>query len=277
MAKIYGSAGEHCARSSVAAFRKMFLMIVAAIAGLAFAQGVITTLLLARIWSVPFAVLGVAGFAAICWTSRYFDKRLDAYETARLNQRKGALGEWEVAAELEVLSDQFRIFHNVNTRSGNLDHLVVGPTGLFAIETKNWTGLITATPKGELMRNGRTATASHVAQFVCRAMKVREQVISLTHRDDFRIRAVMVFPKASIDALYGSTGKAHCVRLSKLRDYIEDPKFSAKLSKERVDELTRALQGISCMDVDFADTPAAGVKRTPSSPLVTNTAIVPST
>jgi hypothetical protein len=85
----------------------------------------------------------------------------------------------------------------------------------------------------------------------------------------------MVFPKAYVEAPYGTTGKVHCVRLHRLRDYIEDAKFSAKLTNVQTDQLARALQGIAAMDVDFAEAPTAAVKRTPSDPVITTVAAQP--
>jgi hypothetical protein len=52
--------------------------------------------------------------------------------------RRGLLGEQAVAEQLQPLfADGYRIFHDV-TGSGkwNIDHVVVGPAGVFAIETK---------------------------------------------------------------------------------------------------------------------------------------------
>jgi hypothetical protein len=260
MAKIFGAAGEHAARQSVIAFKKMFLTLTGGVAALTLCLGVVWTLLLTKHSDFLVMLLVLVAFAlAVFLICRQLSRRIDKFETERMSWRMGALGECQVAAELVHLSNDFTVFNNVNTQRGNLDHVAIGPTGLFAIETKNWSGLIEPTAEGELMKNRKPATAPHVRNFVSRAMAVREQIMALTHRDDFRIRAVMVFPKAHIDARYGSTGKAHCVRLNKLREYIEDSKFSAKFSKERVDELTRAMQGVACMDVDFGDSTTPSV------------------
>jgi|GEM_PF-427507 len=273
MAQVYGVAGEHSAQRSVAAFKKTILTLLGVIAALCVGEGVLAAVLFLRTTSIPWSVMAAMLLIAICWASRYAMRRVEEFEKQRLSYRAGFLGEYEVAIELEGLSDQFTVFNNVNTKRGNLDHVVVGPTGLFAIETKNWTGLISATADGELKRNGKDATAPHVRKFLSRAMMVREQAMVLTRSDDFYIRAVMVFPKAHVEAPYGSTGKVHCVRLNRLRDYIDDPRFSAKLSKERVDELIRALQGIACMDVDFSDTATAGVTRIPKGHAVLDATI----
>ncbi len=66
-------------------------------------------------------------------------------------EARGAVGELAVAAELQGLSNDFFVFHDVRlhaaselrfdgkpVKSAQVDHLVVGPTGVFLIETKSW-------------------------------------------------------------------------------------------------------------------------------------------
>jgi hypothetical protein len=115
------------------------------------------------------------------------------------------------------LSNKYVVFNDVNTKQGNFDHLVVGPTGLFAIETKNWRGVVNADANGGLKRNG-TSTVD-VRSFIRRTMTLRDQIIALTHSNGLYVRAVMVFPKARVDARFGDTGKVHCIRFDQLRDY----------------------------------------------------------
>src|SRR5690606_17037137 len=52
--------------------------------------------------------------------------------------RLGLLGEQSVAEQLQSLwTDGYRIFHDVpGDGEWNVDHVVVGPAGVFAIETK---------------------------------------------------------------------------------------------------------------------------------------------
>lgn len=256
MAITFGAPGEHAARQSVKTFKKMFLTVTGVIGLLCLSEGLVFSMLLMTRGNslILTAIAGAFAVVAIA-TCRVYSRRLEAHETERMAWRMGAIGECAVAAELNRLSDKFTIFNNINTIRGNLDHVVVGPTGLFAIETKNWTGLIAAAPGGELTRNGHAATKPHVRKFMGRAMMMREQFVALTHSDKYFVRAVMVFPKAHVDARWGATGKVHCVRLNRLCDYIEDPKFSAKLSGKQTEQLVRALQGIASMDMDFAVSP----------------------
>jgi hypothetical protein len=184
-------------------------------------------------WLLLPAIVG--GF--LLWLVHYTSRRVDKHETDRLSWRKGALGEYEVGAELERLSDAFFIFNDVNTRHGNFDHVVVGPTGLFAIETKNWNGLIGADASDELRKNGRDASSPHVRKFLRRSMVLRDQIVALTHSNGLYVRCVMVFPKAHIEAKFGDTGKVHCIGVDQLRDYIDNAKFSQKFTSSRIDEL----------------------------------------
>ena len=56
--------------------------------------------------------------------------------------RKGWEGEQRVAWELSGLSDEFVLLNDVMLPGGrgNIDHILVGPTGVFVFETKNYSG-----------------------------------------------------------------------------------------------------------------------------------------
>lgn len=73
----------------------------------------------------------------------------------RLN-RLGLLGEQSVAEQLQgLLAEGFRVFHDVpGGGKWNVDHVVVGPSGVFAIETKSRT-----------KRPGRAGERDHEAVF----------------------------------------------------------------------------------------------------------------
>lgn len=58
--------------------------------------------------------------------------------------RTGSRGESSVLSELEKLGDDYRVLNGivVPPNRGDTDHIVVGPNGLFVIETKNYAGII---------------------------------------------------------------------------------------------------------------------------------------
>jgi hypothetical protein len=76
------------------------------------------------------------------------------YSRDRLgNYLKGARGEEAVARALDRLPADWHVFHGValdntplSTGGGaDIDHVVIAPNAIFVIETKNWSGAITAT------------------------------------------------------------------------------------------------------------------------------------
>jgi hypothetical protein len=77
-------------------------------------------------------------------------------EQARTWQR-GAHGERHTARLLDRLThDGFVVFHDLavpgNTRA-NVDHLVIGPTGVFVIDSKQWTGSVHQSADGLAWHN----------------------------------------------------------------------------------------------------------------------------
>jgi cell division protein FtsW (lipid II flippase) len=72
--------------------------------------------------------------AGVCATA-YF--RLRPLIHALACYRLGFHGERYVAEELnELMAEGFRVFHDVPFESYNMDHVLVGPTGIFVVETK---------------------------------------------------------------------------------------------------------------------------------------------
>jgi|GEM_PF-890324 len=88
---------------------------------------------------------------------------------------RGSEGEGAVERELEKLPQGFFIFHDISTGRGNVDHLVVGPTGIFTIETKRWKG----SPKvkdGYLYVGGQSCYKP-LNQAFAEAMAIRDYLI----------------------------------------------------------------------------------------------------
>jgi hypothetical protein len=72
---------------------------------------------------------------------------------------RGAEGEEATAVELAALpAESWTVFHDLRwpgRRFANVDHMVVGPPGVFVIDSKNWSGTISV--RGNVLRqNGRS-------------------------------------------------------------------------------------------------------------------------
>ena len=89
---------------------------------------------------------------------RLLEKVVDA-RTDERSWRRGAEGEEAVARRLERLPNPWAVVHDltVGSRGANLDHLVLGPAGIFVLNTKNLTGRLTVYEHCVLQNGHKTA------------------------------------------------------------------------------------------------------------------------
>lgn len=88
---------------------------------------------------------------------------------------KGALGERDVALALDALGPEYTVLHAVpvGRRATDIDHVVVGPTGVFSINTKKHSGQ-------DVWVGGRTFTVNgQRTQHVHRSLAEGEQATTL--------------------------------------------------------------------------------------------------
>jgi hypothetical protein len=81
--------------------------------------------------------------------------------------RRGASGERPTGWWLGRLPSGWHAFHDVPVGDANIDHLLIGPAGVFTINTRNLTGKVWVGPKSILHNRRRTdflPTASAVAR-----------------------------------------------------------------------------------------------------------------
>ena len=71
---------------------------------------------------------------------------VDRYATPTIDRwRRGAQGEEHVGAIINALrEDGWYAIHDVSVGHGNIDHILIGPAGIFTIETKSHHGRINA-------------------------------------------------------------------------------------------------------------------------------------
>lgn len=105
--------------------------------------------------------IALAVFLAAC---------MNGVERKLADFNKGAQGEEAVARELGFLSSDYRVFNCIESgreallpSNGDYDHVVIGPTGVFLIETKNWSGTITL-ENSVILYNGRKPDRPPMAQ-----------------------------------------------------------------------------------------------------------------
>jgi hypothetical protein len=166
-------------------------------------------------------------------------------------QMAGWLGELKVAATLErELPDSFVIVNGLllPRGAGDIDHIVVGPTGVFLLETKTMAGRITCAPDGAWRRTrtgrGGTAYAAFIgdpaAQVERNIRTLRSTVASragrLARDTQLWIEGLIVFahPDAELEA---DQSRVCAVRLADLAQLIASHTPRRALKPREVDQL----------------------------------------
>ena len=156
MAKIHGVAGEWArVKGTVAGLWPLFLGVF--FAGFACALTLssplvaVTLLVASLVWVIVSLMRGLRH------VERFF---------------KGARGEEKVAGILRSLPDPYHVFNDFATGRAHVDHVVVGPGGVFAVETKSWRGGVTV-EDGRILLDGQMPSRDPLAQTLREAELVR--------------------------------------------------------------------------------------------------------
>jgi Ca2+/Na+ antiporter len=252
MARVLGEAARYVTRQSVKKYQREFVVINLASYFLAFIIGLWLGLSLTKhayLWMwITIFILALILFLTIQFTNSVTDK----LERKRISYRKGATGEAVVGYILGWLPEDYVVIHGLKPKPnyGDVDHIVIGPTGVYAIDTKNWKGVITADDKGELLLNGKPQKPAAKNLFRT-IMSIKGNIKFLSGLDPY-IRGILAFPAARVEARWGSTGPVHCVSDEQLYDYIVETKKRKKLARQDIESISQAFLALARMDKDFA-------------------------
>lgn len=141
-------------------------------------------------WLYSFVLLIAVGF---------FIYRLLRLRSELLRLRLAKQGERAVGQLLDTLrADGYQVFHDVLGKDFNLDHVLIGPGGVFTVETKTWSKPAKGSPEvlfdGEAIRvGGLEPDRNPVIQARAQAGWLRS-VLSESTGHDFAVLPVVVFP-----------------------------------------------------------------------------------
>lgn len=151
-------------------------------------------------WLVTLVAIGVFGFVSL----RFFRLR------PRIRAlRQGAEGERAVGQFLDRLrGDGYQVFHDVLGEGFNLDHVVIGPAGVFSVETKTWSKPVRGDARisydGELLVAGsRAPDRDPLIQAKAQAGWLAALLAESTGRR-LAVQPVVVFPGWYVEAAPGS-------------------------------------------------------------------------
>jgi hypothetical protein len=144
--------------------------------------------------SVPVVMTLVAAVVGIVGTIR----GCSAWKQAK-NLRLGMRGEMSVGQRLEELRALgYRVFHDIPQKGFNIDHVLIGPGGVFVIETKTISKPAArdarVTYDGErILIDGHERDRDPIAQVQACADRIGEILLRATNRQP-PIRQVVLFP-----------------------------------------------------------------------------------
>ena len=251
MAKVLGEAARYVTGQSLKKYRQQFVTLFLAAYCFALVLGFFFGFGLHRhpyLGIAIFILIVGLGLLALLLVNRITNN----LETQRLDFRKGATGEALVGFLLEGLPDDYMVIHGLklNPRSGDIDHIVVGPSGVYAIDTKNWRGVITADGKGELLLNGKPPDKPAIRNLTRSIMNIKDEIKFRSTLNPY-IHALLVFPAARVEAKWGQTESVHCVRADQLYKYITEKKKGKGLKKKEIDAISEAFLALTRIDKDF--------------------------
>jgi len=87
----------------------------------------------------------------------------------------GARGEERVSRLLSELPPGYHVFNDYRAGAMHVDHVVVGPAGVFAVETKCWRGKVTV-EDGHILVDGRLPSRPPLSQALREAACVRDKL-----------------------------------------------------------------------------------------------------
>ena len=167
MAQIHGVAGEWArVKGTVAGLWPLFLGV--------FAAGFSVALFF--VLPLTAASLLVASLLWIIWSLVQGMRRVERFF-------KGARGEERVSGILETLPDGYHVFNDFVACGKHVDHVVVGPGGVFAVETKFWRGKVTV-EEGRILLDGQLPDRSPVMQASREAVLVRNALSAAEWKGD---------------------------------------------------------------------------------------------
>ena len=119
-------------------------------------------------WGAGVALFYVVSIKSLEEAGLKLKKRISHADT-------GAKAEQAVAEALHELPDDYYVFHDLEFPGFNIDHVVLGPNGIFLVETKSQTGNITQ-EHDVLLRNGRKFFKDFLKQCWSQAYSLRDHL-----------------------------------------------------------------------------------------------------
>ena len=162
------------------------------------------------------------------------------------NYRSGIEAENLVIQHLSNLDDNYLLINDIKLPNsyGNIDHIVLGPKGIFVLETKNYNGLITCNGDDWRVYYGIWGIIGYdlkspSKQVKRNALKIK-QIIDRESQKIFKkplkiwVEGIVVFTNPNVE-LHLSNTTVPVLRVDELCSYIKNKKSKVRFSSEEVE------------------------------------------
>lgn len=200
--------------------------------------------------AVSFVFVAVGGTIAM--------RRLRISEARDDNDLLGAKGERIVADAMDELKrDGYRIFHDIpperapkpGEKLANIDHLVIGPAGVFVIETKarskrDRDNKVFVTAEGKVLINGFEQDRCPINQASVLRNVTRNILEQETGISNLPVRAVVIYPEWYIEdkAYRDAGGDVWVLNEKAFSKWVRSPKESVRLTTSQVELLSSKIE-----------------------------------
>ncbi len=225
MAEVHGVAGEWArVKGTVAGLWPLF----AGVFALGFSSAV------AAFVNLEAGAVAVA--ASLAWIGS------SVYKGARHVERyfKGARGEERVAGILKSLPAQYHVFNDFVACGVHVDHVVAGPAGVYAVETKYWRGVVTI-EDGHILLDGQLPSRSPLAQVRKEAALVKSALEKAGWKGD--VTPVLAFASDTFSAHVAEVQGAVVINSCDLRNSFETDRVV--IAQPELDRLVRLMESNS--------------------------------
>ncbi len=196
---------------------------------------------LSVVYSFSVSVLDVAGLLVSLVPLAAFYYYLRRYRI----YKGGWAGEKQVTKLLNSrLNDDYFLLNDLHLRNGagDIDHIVLGPSGVFVLETKNWSGEVTCRGD-EWQRTGkRDFKSSPSLQVKRNAAQIKHVVNSSPSLRVLGVwvEGIVVFTNNHA-TLHLNNPTVPILRLNQLADHITSQKSSGVFSRQQLEEIGKEI------------------------------------
>jgi hypothetical protein len=202
-------------------------------------------------WPIAIGLL-IAGsmfFAVIVGFRRFSDRMAKD----RIKHLRGGQGEALVAWLLQDLDDNWHIFNRIHLeKDWDIDHVLIGPAGVFCISTKSHRGIFTGTPDGVLY-NGNPCDFANKAMW--QTMALKDRLAAILGDDVPFLQPVLAVPFGFTEG-NACGGKVWLVHQDDILNCLAPDGAPKRLSRAQIERIAKAVDMLQSTAADIYQRPA---------------------